>query len=207
MLQFATVEDDYQPGRISEKADLLVVISGCSGAGKSSLLAELGRRGLQVFEEPGRQVVKEQLAIEGDALPWANVAQFVELTVSRSIHHMAIAARSDRLSFFDRGIIDQVGGLRHLQQPIPRHLLRAAERCRYRDRVFMVPPWPEIFRNDAERRHSFDEAAATYETLLQAYASFGYSAVIVPKADVGTRADFIVDIVKPGCLDSVVSRT
>jgi len=85
-----------------------VVLSGCSGAGKSSLLAELGRRGFPIYEEPGRQVVKEQLHIGGDALPWGNVNQFVELTISRSIHHMVTVARGDQLSFFDRGIIDQV---------------------------------------------------------------------------------------------------
>src|SRR5256885_2748505 len=61
-------------------------------------------------------------------------------------------------------------------------LKKKAERCRYRDQFFMVPPWPEIFRNDAERRHSFDEAAETYETFLQAYASFAYSAAIGAKA-------------------------
>jgi predicted ATPase len=33
-----------------------VVISGCSGGGKSTLLAELGRRGHAVVEEPGRRI-------------------------------------------------------------------------------------------------------------------------------------------------------
>ena len=45
-----------------------VVISGCSGGGKSTLLAELGARGYAVFEEPGRAIVKEQLVSGGDAL-------------------------------------------------------------------------------------------------------------------------------------------
>jgi hypothetical protein len=108
----------------------------------------------------------------------------VELTVSRSIHHMTIAARSDRLSFFDRGIIDQLGGFRHLNLPVPRHLLTAAERLRYHERVFVAPPWPEIFANDSERRHNFDEAAASYESLLRTYESFGYRAIVLPKVTV-----------------------
>src|SRR6516165_4381432 len=54
------------------------------------------------------RVVKEQLYIGGDALPWGKVHQFVELTISRSIYHLVTAARRDQLSFFDRGIIDQV---------------------------------------------------------------------------------------------------
>jgi predicted ATPase len=33
-----------------------VVISGCSGGGQSSLVAELGRRGRTILEEPGRRI-------------------------------------------------------------------------------------------------------------------------------------------------------
>jgi predicted ATPase len=37
--------------------DRFVVISGCSGGGKSTLLAELARRGYRTVEEPGRRIV------------------------------------------------------------------------------------------------------------------------------------------------------
>jgi predicted ATPase len=99
MLGGNETEAGYQPSLVQGKAHKFVVLSGCSGAGKSSLLGELGRRGFPIYEELGRQVVKEQLYIGGDALPWGNVSQFVELTISRSIHHMVTAARRDRLSF------------------------------------------------------------------------------------------------------------
>ena len=47
-----------------------VIISGCSGGGKSTLLSEkLVRRGYFVVLEPGRQIVKEQHAIDGEGLP------------------------------------------------------------------------------------------------------------------------------------------
>jgi predicted ATPase len=95
-------EDSYRPELVLDRADRLVVLSGCSGGGKSSLLAELGRRGFAIFEEPGRQIVKEQLFIGGDALPWADPAKFVDLTVSRAIYNLILAARSSRASFFDR---------------------------------------------------------------------------------------------------------
>jgi hypothetical protein len=38
-----------------------VLISGCSGGGKSMLLIELGRRGYATVEEPGRRIVKEEI--------------------------------------------------------------------------------------------------------------------------------------------------
>ena len=189
---FAANEDDYRPDRVTDAAGRLVILSGCSGGGKSTLLAELARRGHAVCEEPGRQVVREQLFIGGRALPWDDAAAFVELTVSRSIHAMTMAARGGRLCFFDRGIVDQVAGLEHLGRPVPPHLATAAERLRCHERVFVMPPWPEIFRNDAERRHSFAAAAGSYETLVAVYARYGYRPVPVPKLAVGARADFIL---------------
>ena len=49
--------------------DRFVVISGCSGGGKSTLLAELGRRGHSTVEEPGRRIVAQELQQGGRALP------------------------------------------------------------------------------------------------------------------------------------------
>src|SRR5271163_1684267 len=134
------MEDDYDPGRVAGKSRQFIVLSGCSGGGKSSLLAELACRGFATYEEPGRQVVKEQLLIGGDALPWANADLFLELTISRSIHHLVQAARSDAIAFFDRGIIDQLGGYGARGLEIPSHFRRAAEQFRYCETAFFVPP-------------------------------------------------------------------
>jgi predicted ATPase len=43
---------------------------------KSTLLAELGRRGYAVVEEPGRRIVKNELEGEGSALPWVDETAF-----------------------------------------------------------------------------------------------------------------------------------
>ncbi|HUO92030.1 MAG TPA: AAA family ATPase [Rhizomicrobium sp.] len=186
------MECEYEPRDVAARAKQFIVLSGCSGGGKSSLLTELGKRDFAIYEEPGRQVVKEQQLIGGDALPWGDVDLFLELTISRSIHHLIEASRGDRIAFFDRGIIDQVNGYRMMGREIPKHLRNAAERFRYRESVFLVPPWPEIFANDAERKHSFEEAVGTYEALTETYRDFGYRPIIIPKTDVAARAEFIV---------------
>jgi predicted ATPase len=186
------MESDYAPERVREKANQFVVLSGCSGGGKSSLLAELGRRGFAIYEEPGRQVVKEQLLIGGAALPWGDVDLFLELTISRSIHHLVEAARGNALAFFDRGIVDQVSGYKSRGMEIPVHLRAAAEGFRYHETVFLVPPWQEIFANDCERRHSFADSVAMYEALVGAYERFGYRTVVVPKMGVSSRAEFVM---------------
>ena len=56
----------------------------------------------------------------------------------------------------------------------------------------MTPPWPEIFRNDAERRHSYTESVQEFERLLSFYARCGYEVVMLPKVPVGARADFLL---------------
>ncbi|WP_243652615.1 AAA family ATPase [Novosphingobium sp. PhB165] len=56
------------------------------------------------------------------------------------------------------------------------------------------PPWPEIYRQDGERRHGIDAAVAEYNRLLQAYPRLGYEVVILPKAPVEERADFLLGL-------------
>ena len=65
--------------------DRFVVISGCSGGGKSALLSELGRRGHGVVEEPGRRILAEELEDTGGALPWVNLAAFAQRAIAISL--------------------------------------------------------------------------------------------------------------------------
>jgi predicted ATPase len=62
--------------------------------------------------------------------------------------------------FFDRGLIDAASGLEALTGEPVLHTLGAQHR--YHRRVFMAPPWPEIYAADAERRHNFEAARAEY---------------------------------------------
>jgi AAA domain len=59
-------------------------------------------------------------------------------------------------------------------------------------RVFLAPPWPEIYATDAERRHGFDAAVAEYQRLLEIYPSLGYEPVLLPKAGTADRAEFVL---------------
>lgn len=59
-----------------------ILISGCSGGGKSTLLDELARHGLATIGEPGRRVVRDELASGGDALPWIDARAFVRRIIA-----------------------------------------------------------------------------------------------------------------------------
>ena len=188
----STHEDGYLPSNVTDGRCRAVVITGCSGGGKSTLLAELGQRGHRVFTEAGRQIVREQDWIGGDALPWTAPVKFAELLLSRALHQRITAAGAEGLAFFDRGVVEPLSGMTRLGLPVPEHFHRAAERCRYDQTVFVAPPWPEIYRRDAERRHGPDEALADYEPLLATYRRLGYRLVELPKVSVAERADFVL---------------
>jgi predicted ATPase len=94
--------------------------------------------------------------------------------------------------FFDRGLVDAATALQHLAaEPILETLGRAG---RYHRRVFLAPPWSEIYRTDSERRHGLAEARAEYERLAAAYPALGYEVRILPKVSVEARADLVLSV-------------
>jgi predicted ATPase len=170
--------------------DRFVVISGCSGGGKSTLLAELARRGFGAVEEPGRRIVARELRTGGRAIPWIDPAAFARSAVALAREDRARAQGMKGLVFFDRGLIDAAAALAHATGGKPAQSLRTTERyCRT---VFLAPPWPEIYVTDPERRHGFDEAVAEYARLQEVYDDLGYDCSVLPKAAVAERADFIL---------------
>jgi predicted ATPase len=167
-----------------------VVISGCSGGGKSTLLAELGRRGHTVVEEPGRRIVIEEMNTGGSALPWVDMAAFTHRAIAMALVDRSSAPASGGWIFFDRCLIDAAVALQHLtREPV---LEQFGQTHRYHPRVFLAPPWPEIYGVDRERRHSPAAAVAEYFRLLKAYPSLGYEVSVLPRVGVVERADFVL---------------
>lgn len=171
--------------------DRFVVITGCSGGGKSTVLQELGRRGYATVEEPGRRIVREELASGGQALPWIGGGlAFVRRAVEMSLADRAAAEHLEDCVFFDRGLIDAASGVTLLSgEPVLNTLGQAH---RYNRSVFMTPPWPEIYVTDGERRHSLADAIPDYERLLGEYPALGYQPVILPKVSAAERCDLIL---------------
>ena len=59
----------------------------------------------------------------------------------------------------------------------------------------MTPPWRTIYRRDAERRHDFEDAAAEYDRLLDAYGALGFTIEELPFEPVRVRADHMLRII------------
>jgi predicted ATPase len=170
--------------------DRFVVISGCSGGGKSTLLAELCRRGYAVVEEPGRRIVKEELKGDGSALPWVDETAFARRVIRMALADQESASALDGWVFFDRGLVDAAAGLQHITGE--EVLASLGQSHRYHRRVFLAPPWREIYATDPERRHGLDAALVEYSRLLEAYPLLGYEVFVLPRVGVNERADLVL---------------
>ncbi len=169
------------------------VLSGCSGGGKSTLLSELQRRGFQTFEEPGRQIVREEQAVGGTALPWVDPEAFATKAIEMSVAAFDAAESAHGPVFYDRSFIDAISYVSHLRGELSPENRRLIDTRRYADQVFLTPPWPEIFKNDSERQTSFDSAAAEYEHLRVSFVEFGYDPTLLPKLAVEERVTFLLE--------------
>jgi len=174
------------------KNDNLFVITGGPGAGKTAVLRELERRGYKSSEEAARQIIQEQVKIGGDALPWANTSRYAELMLIKSIEAYISNTPSSQILFMDRGVPDIACYLRLIGLPVSEDLRIACESYRYNVKVFMAPPWKEIYTTDTERKQTWEEAVTTHNRMVEVYEEFGYQPINIPKLSPAERAEFII---------------
>jgi predicted ATPase len=166
------------------------VFTGGPGVGKTTVIHQLRAMGEFVVEETHRTVIREQVESGGNAVPWIDPEAFARLTAERDIAIFDRMAGEARRVFFDRGIMDSHGG--NGVPPWPA-ISEAVRTRRYNRRVFVFPPWQEIYETDAERRQDWPEAERTYQRVLWGVQSLGYEPVVVPKAEVAARAAFVLE--------------
>lgn len=71
--------------------DRFVILSGCFGGGKTTLLAALHQRGYTVVEEPGQHIVREAMSSGGEAVPWNNMEAFLRRSITLAANDYALA--------------------------------------------------------------------------------------------------------------------
>ena len=169
------------------------VITGGPGAGKTSIIERLAARGFPTVAESGRTILRQQEAIGGTSVHWADAEAYRDLMLQRGMDdYERMLTETEGPVFFDRGITELVGYCTLIGVPVPDTVRRAGEIYRYNRIVFVTPPWPEIYANDALRKQDQTEAQRTFDLAVDAYTSFGYRIVEVPKLPIAERAAFVV---------------
>ena len=168
------------------------IFTGGPGSGKSTVLETLKNMGYLTVNEVAREIIKNQVKTDGDALPWKNTVRYSNLMLLRSIVDFEEFVHIDKPCFFDRGIIDTIGYARLINIPVSDNMLRAANLYKYNSKVFLFPFWKEIYVNDEERKQNLEEAQMTCLILKETYEKFGYETADVPFLSPEERAEWIL---------------
>ena len=169
------------------------IITGGPGVGKTTLLEQMARYGYNYVPEVARNIIKEQIEISGDALPWKDTRKYSDMMLGRSVDDFVRLSDNNSLLFFDRGIPDTYGYEVLIKLTISKDLEEAVKIYRYNPTVFILPPWKEIYETDNERKQDFKEAVDTFQVMKKVYADLGYNPVEVPCLPVKERAAFVLD--------------
>lgn len=173
------------------KSSFRVVFTGGSGGGKTSLCLELARQGYTVFEDWARSLISLNQQAPLHHPDWNLKSNFGQNVLSRRIHDFHLSG-SVSLAFFDRGIPDSLAFSKLMKRAIDPELGDAALKYRY-NKVFVLPPWEEIYTNDSIRKEDFKTSMQIYQACLTVYNELGYKPIEIPKLGLSDRASFVLD--------------
>ena len=170
----------------------LVVIAGPPGAGKTTLLLELARRGHATVSDSAREIITERKT--KGIPPRPDPVEFAREIYRRDLAKYRRVAATKGPVFFERSAIESremlLGALRQAGQPAQFE----ADELEFVNPVFMLPPWQEIYRTDAERDHTFEHALWVYEQTVRCYRAHGYRIDPVPRCGPSQRAEHVLAI-------------
>ncbi len=168
------------------------IITGGPGAGKTSLIEELEKRGYPCVKEVAREIIRTQMEINGEALPWKDCKAYSELMLAYSLKTYKKTIGIKNICFFDRGIPDTLAYEYLMNFDYNDKLIKAVKEYRYNKTVFLLLPWKKIYKTDTERKQDYKEAVDTFHIMCHTYKQSGYNIVKLPFSTIKTRADFIL---------------
>lgn len=177
-----------------------IVVTGAPGSGKTSVVNRLEKSGFTCLHEVIRDMTLEaqekgDLALSASN-PIAAVSDpmlFNRNILAGRIRQFEKAAEIKKpLTFFDRAIPDVLAYMDFFNQKYEDDFINACTTNVY-DKVFLLPPWKEIYISDNERFESYEEATQLHDHLSQTYRRFGYDLVEVPFGTIKERMDFILN--------------
>jgi predicted ATPase len=167
------------------------VLTGAPGAGKSTLLDAAAAAGLMTSPEVARELLQ---APGGMELRASDPLGFAESMLEAHVHEFERHAANPGPVLFDRGFPDVVGFLDVSGLPVPKAVDLACRRLRYAGPILRAPAWREIYRQDAERIQTWDEAVASDDAVTAAWRRYGYEVLDLPLDSVEARLRFFREL-------------
>ena len=171
----------------------IIVIIGGPGTGKSSIINGLVTKGYCCYPEISREVTLEAQKRGIEQLFLEDPLLFSQMLLDGRIKQFNNAQKeAHQWVFIDRGIPDVVAYLDYIGDDYPNHFTDACKENVY-TKIFILPPWEEIYESDSERYENFEQAKEIQEHLKQTYVNSGYDLIEVPKDSIDNRILFILD--------------
>ena len=171
----------------------IVVIIGGPGTGKTTIIEGLLAKGFCCYPEISREVTLEAKKQGIEQLFLENPLLFSELLLEgrKKQFHNAQNEPHD-IIFLDRGIPDVLAYMHYIGDSYPAFFDLACREHIY-TKIFILPPWEEIYESDNERYENFEQATIIYNHLTETYQKYGYHLIEVPKGTVEERISFILN--------------
>lgn len=171
----------------------IIVIIGGPGTGKSTIIEGLIEKGFCCYPEISRQVTLEAKKQGIEQLFLENPLLFSELLLEgRKNQYKNALEEKHELVFIDRGIPDVLAYMHYIGDSYPIHFDLACRENVY-TKIFILPPWEDIYVSDKERYENFEQAKLIHNHLTETYKNYGYELIEVPKDTLENRILFILD--------------
>lgn len=170
----------------------IIVITGGPGTGKSTIIDALIEKGYSCYPEISREVTLEAKRQGVDQLFLTEPLLFSQMLLDGRLKQYQNALQeTSSLVFIDRGVPDILAYMHFIGDDYPDHFDHSCHECRY-SKVFVLPPWEEIYESDEARYENFEQAKVIYEHLKSTYAKYGYALTEVPTGTVEDRIHYIL---------------
>jgi predicted ATPase len=172
------------------------VITGGPGVGKTTLVNELAKNDYKVLHENAREIIKKELDNNGDGLPWKNKERYTNLMLDAAvISYSSVSQHDPQPYFFDLGILDTICYANMIGLEISAEMNSIGKNSLYNKKIFILPPWEEIYHPDSERKQTWEEAVQTFTIMKETYLNYGYEIIEVPKDTVENRVIFLLNTI------------
>ena len=171
----------------------IIVIIGGPGTGKTTIIDGLVENGYCCYPEISRQVTAQAQQQGIEQLFLENPLLFSELVLEgRKKQFLDAHQEPHNIVFLDRGIPDVLAYMHYIGDSYPSFFDSACKEHIY-SKIFILPPWEEIYVSDQERYENFEQAQLIHDHLVETYEKYGYELIEVPKDTVDKRILFILE--------------
>lgn len=168
-----------------------IILTGGPGSGKTTLLHALQEKGIQYVEETARPIIRERL--NQGLSPRPDPQIFAIKMFERDHQNFIENLDQTETLFFDRSFLDSAALIHDTNKKYFDAIKNILISCRFNNKVFITPPWKEIYTTDDERDQTFGESVKVYEKLSAWYESNGYTLITIPRVTMERRVDFILN--------------